>query len=348
MGLLSWLGFDTVNSLGAVNNVSRGVVSPWAGPNTLQKVVINDLFGLNITTVTRAEAMSIPAVARARHLICDTLGRQPLKQYRDGVEVEDQPTWLYRTDSAVSPRMRNMWLLDDAFFYGWALMAVTRGADGQILDGLRVPKARWKFDSDGRVLVDDNPVSSEQVVLIPGLSDGLLVEAARTIRAARLLEEQWVSRVKNPVPVTEIRYTGEEDLTPEEMKEIRDSYINARNDENGTVMVTPRGFEVHAHGDQALELHIQGRNAVSLDIARFANLPALLLDSSNVNASSVNYQNSDVKRNEFHDLSLRAWALPLEERFSMDDVTPRGTYIAFDLSALTTVPDTGAPIALED
>lgn len=346
MGLLEWLGYRDVVAPSAYA-ASRGVVSPWAGPSHLAKLVVDDIFGIDTQAVTRAEAMSIPAVAKARNLICGTLGRQPLRAYRDGATLPDQPTWLYRTDTQVTPRMRTMWVLDDVLFYGWSLLAVQRGAEGQILDAQRVPPARWKFDAVGRVLVDDHEVAHDDVVLIPGPFEGLLTAGARTVRAARKLEEQWTARVKNPVPVVEIRYTGDEDLEEHEMREIRTSYIAARNDPEGTVMVTPRGFEVHPHGDQALELFVNGRNAVTLDIARFCNIPAIMLDASNVNATSVNYSNEAVGRSELRDLTLRFWALTVEERLSADDCTPRGTTIAFDLSDLT-VPDVGTGPRLED
>ena len=132
------------------------------------------------------------------------------------------------------------------------------------------------------------------------------------------------------------------------MRDIRTRYITARQDDEGTVMVTPRGFEVHPHGDSALYLFVQGRNAVSLDIARFLNLPAALLDASNVNGSSVNYQNTGIQRGAFQDWSLRTWALPFEEALSQDDVVPRGQYVQFDLSDLTEIPDPGTGPALED
>lgn len=346
MGFLEWLGFRDVAAPGAYAT-SRGVVSPFAGPNHLARIVVDDLFGIDTQAVTRAEAMSVPAVAKARNLICGQLGRQPLRAYRGDQALVDQPTWLYRTNTAVPPRLRTMWVLDDLLFYGWSLLAVERGAEGQILDAARVDRGRWKFDPAGRVLIDDKPVDAEQVVLIPGPFEGFLSAGARTVRAARKLEEQWTARVKNPVPVTEIRYTGEDDLDEAEMRDIRSTYIAARNDPDGTVMVTPRGFEVHPHGDQALDLFVNGRNAVTLDIARFMNVPAIMLDASNVNATSVNYSNEAVGRSELRDLTLRFWALSVEDRLSADDCTPRGTTIAFDLSDLT-VPDIGTGPRLED
>jgi hypothetical protein len=328
---------------------SYGIASPWSGTSHLAPAIVwDDIFNLDTRPVGRAEAMSVPAVAKARRLVCETLARYPQRAYQDDVLVSEQPGWTYRTDTAVAPRLRMLWTLDDLFFYGWSLWGVQRGADNSPLDFWRVPKEWWNFDSSGQILVQGEVADASKVVLIPGPFEGMLTAAARTIRGATKLEEQWSARVENPIPLTEIRYTGEEDLSPDEMSDIRDTYIEARSDKNGVVTVTPKGFEVHVHGDQALNLFIEGRNNASLDIARFANIPAAMLDASQVNGSSVDYENVGVGRGDFVNITLRSWALPIEERLSMDDVCPRGTRVAFDLSELVTAPDTGTGPRVED
>lgn len=354
MGLLSWLGLTDSVAIGSAPTARRGVVTPWAGPSHLHKIVVDDIFGLDTATVTRAEAMSVPAIAKARHAVCVALARQPLKAYRDGEPLEEQPTWLNRTSdpAAPSPFHRMLWTLDDLFFFGWCLWAVKRGAEGQILDALRVPIDQWTFDSEGKVIIDSLPgkyPADDEVVLIPGIGEGLLAEAPRTVRGARALEDAWQARVRNPVPVVELRVTDvESQPTNDELKAIRDSYIDARDDENGVVIATPPGVELHTHGDQALELFIAGRNAAALDAARYANLPATAADASAVNASSVTYQNVMAGRSELIDFTLRGWAAPIEARLSMDDVVPRGQYVAFDLSDMVRVPDLGTGPVRED
>ena len=138
MGLLTWLGLNSAVAIGS-QTASRGVVSPWAGPSTLSRIVVDDIFGLDTTTVTRTMAMSIPAVAKARHLIATTLARQPLVAYRDGDRMDAQPSWLTRTDTGEPPRLRMLWTIDDCLFYGWSLWAVNRGSGGLILDARRCP-----------------------------------------------------------------------------------------------------------------------------------------------------------------------------------------------------------------
>lgn len=359
VGILSW--WRTVGQVErySVAQPSTALASPFAGESHLTPaVVLDDVFEGKVVPVTRAEAMSVPAHSRARNVVCGLLARQPLKVYdgKTGAALPEQPLWLTRS-KYFPPRLRMLWTIDDIAHHGWCLWALDRGAAdasgrGQILDAYRVAPANWKAEN-GRIVVT-GPGGQTQVlpddgyVLIPGLAEGMLSAAADTLRGAKNLERRWLSRVNNPVPVTEIRYTGDDYLTDEEMRDIREKYIKARADDAGTVMVTPQGFEVHPHGDQALELFVQGRNAVALDVARFWNMPASQVDASNVNGSSVNYENLGIGRTALADITLRSWALPIEEALSQDDVLPRGQYAQFDLSAFTTGPDSGTGPRLED
>lgn len=314
------------------------VQSPWT-PSTLSpNIVIADVLGVNDVPPSRTEAMSVPAIAKARHLITSTLARQPLRAYRGEAELATQPAWLYRTNSDTPPQMRMAYTLDDLFFYGWCLWAVQRGADGQITDAVRVSPDRWTFDLEGRVEVDGKPVDSDQVILIPGPFEGILAAGPSMVRAARNLEQTWAARVRNPIPVVELRITDDNmEPTIEEMERLRDQYVAARKNPDGAVMVTPAGVELNVHGDAVTDLFVQGRNAIALDVARMTGIPATMLDASQVQ-SSLTYKTTETGRNDFIDALTNMWAMPIEAQLSMDNVVPRGQRIAFDMSNLLAVP----------
>lgn len=355
--LLDFLGLGTSSVTRYADSLPHRLATPFSDASHLSPAIVwDDLFNDAALAVTRAEAMSIPAVARGRNLIAPPLARQPLVAYKGDVALADQPTWL-SSSRYFPPRLRALWTLDDLIFTGLSVWVVDRGLPDssgrkQILDAMRIPPANWS-QRDGLIVVtgsdgQEKELADDEYILFPGPSEGLLVMAARTIRGARRLEERWSERIENPIPVVEIRYTGEEDLEESEQRDIRDKYLMARLDPSGVVMVTPRGFEVHPHGDNATELFVEGRNAVALDIARFLSLPSTMIDASQVNGSSVDYENNAIGRSAYYDLSLRTWALPFEEALSQDDVTPHGTRIAFDFSGLTINPDTGEPQNIED
>ena len=123
------------------------------------------------------------------------------------------------------------------------------------------------------------------------------------------------------------------------------SYADARRQRDGAVSWVPYGIEVDNGGEAPVSLYEQGRNAAVLDIPRLTGVPVTLLDASGV-ASSLTYQTTVMSRSLLND-RRRERATAIEARLSMDDVTPRGTRIALDLSAITG-PDTGLPPVTED
>ena len=71
------------------------------------------------TTTTRQLAMSVPSVARARNIICGTVGSLPLEQYNklDGAHV-DPLRVINQPDPRVPGSLIYTWLAEDIWFYG--------------------------------------------------------------------------------------------------------------------------------------------------------------------------------------------------------------------------------------
>jgi hypothetical protein len=330
--------------------------SPWT-PSTLpSNVVFGDVFGVQPLTAQRIEAMQVPAVVKARHFIASTLAAAVWGAYgSDGTKAKTQPPWLYRTNTSTSPWHRMVWMADDLLMHGWTLLAVTRGASGTnaygpILDAVRVPTDRWDFDQNGFVRVDDNYPQDHEVVLIPGPFEGILTANAATIRGALALETQWTSRVKNPVPVTELHNNDANDpLTTEQARELVQQYnANRRASVDGMTAYTPANIDLRTHGDVAVNLFVEGRNAVAIDVARITGLPAVLLDAANVNASNQTYTTKADARNDGLDAVRNLWAAPIEARLSMDDVCPRGQSIRADFTTALEVPTAPTTAPRED
>lgn len=306
-----------------------------------------DIFGLDTLPVMRAEAMAVPAVAKARHLICSPLARRPLVAYRGDEQLAQQPAWLYRTNTQTHPNIRMLWTLDDLLFGGWSLWAVERGTSRQITDAIRVPPELWSFGGDGQVEVEGGSVEADSVILFSGPFEGLLEAAPATIRAARALERSWHGRAESPIPAIDLHQTDDTELEQEEIDELIEAWATARRDPHGAIAYTPHNIEAKEMGQIDPQMYIEARNAVRLDIANFTGLPASMLDGS-LATSSLQYSTETGKRNEFIDYSVVMWQDVVEARLSMDDVTPRGTRIAFDLTDLVTLPQSGTGPARED
>lgn len=151
------------------------ISSPWRTyPTHLESVVWHDILSdSDYLPPTCSEAMSVPAVARARQLIVGTIAPIPLRFYR-GPDPQITPYWVDRSDRPQSAFDRMLWTVDDLFFHGWSLWTLVRDYDGRVSEAIHLPYPRWSFDEAGRVLIGDQLAPARSVCLIPGIDEGLL------------------------------------------------------------------------------------------------------------------------------------------------------------------------------
>lgn len=330
------------NAGGITTDGRVGIRSPWTTGQALSRIVATDILGLESTTVSRVEAMGVPAIARGRHKIITAVQKCRLVTYRRDVEVDNGPAWLYRSRTRTSPQHRIVWTVDDLIFYGWSLWGVERNDRGQITDAARIPPEWWTFGEGGEILVtipgtEQTTATDDSVILIPGFTQGILATNPRTIRGARELEEQWASRANNPIPAMELHQTTDDELEDDEIVAIVDGWTDALSGTGGAVAFTPKSIEARPHGQASSDLYIEGRNAASVDAARILNLAAADLDASGVN-STLTYETTEGRRGQFVDETLPLYTDAIAARLSLDDVTPQGTRIGFDFAAVVTNP----------
>jgi hypothetical protein len=313
--------------------------SPWS-TSDLSRAVWRDIFG-DVDINTRAAAMRIPTITRARRLLVTQIARCQLIAMKAGAPLLDQPSWLYATD-IVSPAHRMAWTVDDLIFYGaslWWRDNAAPSSGGFPLRAQRVEFGAWEITPDLKCLVNGVEVDDNQVILIPGFDEGLLAHGSDVLRDARDLYKIVRQRLKNPIPQLELHQTGGADLTDDEIDKLIAQWAAARAGENGGVAFTNRYIEVierGAGGDS--QLMIEARNAAAVDLARSIGVSAGMVDATAPKAS-LNYETQSGRNAEFIDLDLRAYMTPIETRLSMDDCVPSGTVVAFDVSTLNAIPE---------
>lgn len=353
-GSLLWSGvmpkLRALKLLEAAETVATGtrptqrIASPMAD-RKLNRPIVEAIFGSGDAPLSRSDAMTVPSVAKARAVIVSMIADAPLVALDPDGPLAEQAPWLYRTDGAISPWHRMAWTIDDLFFVGWSVWGVERNAAGEITTAARIPVELWSFRSDGTLEIEGQPAVEDSVIIFPGPVEGLLEYAQRSLMGARVIEEQWVKRSKNPVPIVELHMTDESRaMDDQEVIDLIDDYMDARNDVNGTVATTPSWVELKVHGEQSPQLAVEGRNYVKVDVANFSNLPASILDGS-VSQASLTYSTQEGSRNELADFALPYWASPIAARLSQDDVTRVGTRVRFDFTDLrSTTPSPTGPI----
>jgi phage portal protein BeeE len=314
----------------------------------LAQVVYSDLFGAEARgSLSRLEAMGIPALSKARNLIVSTIAALPLRVANKAglLADDDQPSWLYRTDGELSPFLRMLWTLDNMLFYGGALWQVVRGSEGQILTADWVPWEWWTVDNDGAIRVNTVLVDASDVIYFPSFVEGILDKDISSLRAARSIAASVETRTKSPIPVMEIHALEAGEIDKDEAKQLVTDYNAARRDPEGATVFTPASISLIPHGENAdAGFMVEGRNAVRLDVANMTGVPAALLDGS-VSQSSLTYSTQEGRRNEFVDYGLRGWMEAITGRLSQDDVVARGLHVVFDQTDYATT--TPSPIGPE-
>jgi len=243
------------------------------------------------TNTTRQLAMSVPSVARARNIICGTIGSLPLTTFnRITGEYVDPHRVINQPDPRVAGFVIYTWLAEDIWLYG--------AGYGQVLemysatDGGRVRS--WTRISPDRVTVDTNFRNTEitgykvdgmavplngvgSIIRFDGGDEGFLHRAGKTVSAAVYLENAAVTYAKEPNPAMVLKSTGT-NLPAERIQS--------------------------------------------------CGIPAYFLSAE---TTSMTYSNAVSERRSLVDFSLRPILKAIEERLSLPDFVPNPVMVRFDL-----------------
>jgi hypothetical protein len=148
---------------------------------------------------------------------------------------------------------------------------------------------------------------------------------------------------RNPVPNVDLHYTGEDDLTPEEIDAVVERWTTKRRSATGGVGFTNKYIEAKGLGSHNENLLVEGRQEDAVDMARIGNVPASAVDASS--GDSLTYTTDASRNQQLLDYGGQYYMDAITARLSMDDCVPSMRRIAFDTSQFTqlTPNPTGAP-----
>ena len=332
-----------------------GVLSPYS-PDVLSPAIAWSDFlqadEANGLPLTRIAALQVPAVDKMNKLLIATIGPLPLRVLDANGVLASQPSWTSRTDTGTTPFNLRAAIVSDLLFDGFSVLAVKRGAKGQVLALAHIPKNRLASDADGNLLVDQKKVDDSEVCIIDAPYEGILTTGSPTIRGARDLELAWHGRGRNPIPLVVISHNNQDTqsggLEPEEIKQLIDGYSAARRDVNGAISYLPPGLKAEALGTAEADLFEKGRNAATTAIGQHGGVRASMLDGTLADSSSLTYVTKEGERSAFLTFDLPLYTRVIEERLSQDDIVPAGQRVRFDLTDLLSNPQAATGPVVED
>jgi HK97 family phage portal protein len=307
-------------------------------PVQISDSVYNILGGA--TNTTRQLAMSVPSVARARNIICGTIGSLPLTtfnritgQYVDPHRVINQP------DPRVAGFVIYNWLAEDIWLYGagygQVLEMYSSTDGGRVRAWTRVSPDRVTVDTDFRntviesYKVDGMAVPNSGVgslIRFDGPDEGLLHRAGKTVAAAVYLENAAVNYAKEPAPSMVLKSNGT-NLTAERISALLSAWKTARQSRSTAFLNADVNLEQFGFDPKSMQL-AEARQYVALELARACGIPAYFLSAEQ---TSMTYSNAVTERRSLVDFSLRPILKAIEERLSLPDFVPNPVMVRFAL-----------------
>lgn len=288
--------------------------------------------------IDRQAAASVPAVSQCVQLIKGTIAGIPLEMYKTstGEELDVYPAWVKQPDSRAPRSVTIAWTVDSLIYYGQAFWQV----ESVFADDLR--PASFKYIQNARVSTKLNTMSNEvdyymidgtrvpdsgvgSLITFQAFDQGLLMKGQRTINSAIAVEKAISVAMATPSPVGVIKNSGAD--IPENMVQgLINTFKNARNSGSvaylsSTLDYVPVSYSPAemSYNDSAEELAAQ--------IARMLNVPAHMINAEHQRSNT--YQNVLDARKEFVAYTLAPYVNAIEDRLSLDDITPRGSVVRF-------------------
>ena len=298
---------------------------------------LNSIYNYVIPTLTRKDAMSIPAVARCRNLIAGTVADTPLHYYKKSTGAEvGNPLWLDQPSLHQPLNVTLAWTVDSLIFYGVAYWEVTStyAEDGRPASFEWVPNTKVTFDTDlytnyvKTYYVDGiaRPMDGVgSLVTFQSFNEGLLNYGGRLLQTALDVHEAARIAAATPMPSGYIKNSGA-DLPPNEVQGLLAAWKSARKNRSTAYLTSTLDYTPTSFSPKEMGYNEQIQN-LATEIARAMNVPAYLLSAEQ--NSSMTYANVLDEKKNFYTMSLAPYYTAIEKRLSMNDLTTAGHEVRF-------------------
>jgi phage portal protein BeeE len=284
--------------------------------------------------ISRAAAITVPAVAAGRDLVVNTLAPLEL-DLRKGDVSQPIGSLLQRPDPRFTRYEWMAWVLDDLVFEGESICRISaRGWDGY-------PSALERLDpldlriQDDCVMYEGGVVKRTDLIRFGLGGNGIRYSGRRVLRTALRLEQAARIDAETPIPTLILENLGP-DLDTDQVTSLLTAWRTYRQAKEGGVGYTNQSIKATplSASSAAERQLVEGRRYLAVEIARLMGLDASDLDAA-MSGSSVTYQNT-VSQVKNRLQRLAGYRAAIEQRFSMPDLTPRGYTVRLDTDEIAT------------
>ncbi len=295
------------------------------------------------TTVTRTEALSVPAVRRGRNMLC-AISTMPLELVGADNEVERSP-FLEQIDLDVPNVVTiaqtvedlllsgvSWWLVTSKDFYGYPMTARHLDVSSVSVDPPSgrspAPLPSGLDPREGVVWVDGQAVGGSRIIRFDSPNPALLRHAGREIRRAVLLDKAAAMYADDPRPADYFEPAeGADEVDDDDVEKILGKWKAARKKRSTAYIPASLKYKsVDSPAPRDLQL-AELQKQVSLDIANGTGIDP---EDLGISTTSRTYANDvDRRRNRLNDV-LAPYMRAITDRLSMGDVTRRGRRVRFN------------------
>jgi HK97 family phage portal protein len=278
---------------------------------------------------------------RCRNLIATTIGTMELSTYSKATKQElPNLPWVNQLSKSAPNSIIISALVDALLFYGTGYLECT-----EVYQDDNRP-ARFDFVNNTRVqvqlnknntFVDFYTVDGVQrpmagvgsLITFQSPIDGILHAGSRILRAAIDLEKAASNAAAAPTPAGILKNNGA-DLGEKEVAGLLAAWRRSRSERATAYLTSSLEFQPTAFSPKDMTYN-DSLQYMAVQIARLCNVNAYYINAD-IN-SSFTYSNIQDERRQFVALTLQPYISAVENRLSMDDLTPNTQFVAFDIDS---------------
>lgn len=305
--------------------------------------------------VSRADAMQIPAVRRARSIIAGTIASFSVELYDDATnaEVPDGLPWLGQPDAKMTRAAQIAATVDNLMFHGfayWRVDAVVPGTTRpSAMSFVNFPRVAYAPNNLGTqvayymvdgVRVPDVGVGS--LITFQAEDEGFLLCGSAIVRRGAELQRAALNLAASPMPSGVLKNNGA-DLPENTVLDLITGWKRARRESSVAYLTAQLEFQPQSYS--AVEMAINEQiSSNAADIALSLNLDPWYVNAQN---ASMTYSNRTDINKQLVNQTLRPYIDVIEQRLSMPDLCPAGYEVKFSLDEFLRADPTQRVAVLE-